>query len=228
MLQPPKFSTKFLYTNRKTKSNYVWLKYQSILKNSVLDVGADECHIMKYLNSDVKYTGIGMSGSLDVFVNLERGYIPFKNDMFDCVLCLDVLEHVENIHDVFDELCRVSRKYVIISLPNPWKGFYSILGNGPYDLERSLKYYNLPKEAPEDRHKWFYSPREANEFVRYRASKNNMRVLQIDWEGTTDDGKVRIGLLRRLLVKVLFHKSITTHDLYAGNMWVVLEKIESS
>ena len=39
MTQPPKFSTNFLYTNRETKSNYVWLKYQSILKNSVLDVG---------------------------------------------------------------------------------------------------------------------------------------------------------------------------------------------
>jgi len=180
------------------------------------------------LNSDEKYTGIGISGSLDVYVNLERGYIPFKNDMFDCVLCLDVLEHVENIHDVFDELCRISRKYVIISLPNPWKGFYSVLGHGNYDSKRSLKYYNLPKDKPDDRHKWFFSPNEAKEFVHYRASKNKMRVLQIDREGTTDDGKVRVDLLRRLLIKVLFHKSITAHDLYAGTMWAVLEKIESS
>jgi len=38
VLPPPKFNTNFLYTNRETKSKYVWLKYQSILKNRVLDV----------------------------------------------------------------------------------------------------------------------------------------------------------------------------------------------
>ena len=72
-----------------------------------------------------------------------------------------------------------------------------------------------------------FLPKEAKEFIHYRASKNNMTVLQIDRERTTDKDKVRVGFLRRLLIKVLFHKSITAHDLYAGTMWAVLEKIES-
>jgi len=37
---------------------------------------------------------------------------------FDCVLLLEVLEHLDNVHLALMELFRVSRKYVVISIPN--------------------------------------------------------------------------------------------------------------
>ncbi len=102
---------------------------------------------------------------MDRYVDLERDKLPFPDNSFDCVLCLDVLEHIENIHEIFDELCRVTCRYVIVSLPNPWADFYNMLRFGDYDVDRPLKFYGLPLEPPEDRHKWFFSNEEAEKFI---------------------------------------------------------------
>jgi hypothetical protein len=71
------------------------------------------------LDSDVDYWGIGLADGVDEVVNLEEDGVPYGDDSYMCVFCLDVLEHLDNIHEVFDELCRVSSEDVIISLPNP-------------------------------------------------------------------------------------------------------------
>jgi ubiquinone/menaquinone biosynthesis C-methylase UbiE len=47
------------------------------------------------------------------------GYdIPFDDNHFDLVTCIDVLEHVENYERFLKELLRVSKKGVFISTPN--------------------------------------------------------------------------------------------------------------
>jgi hypothetical protein len=137
------------------------------------------------------------------------------------VLCLDVLEHLENIHRVFDELCRVSGSYVIVSLPNPWASFWRLLrGDRPGQL---VKFYGLPQEPPKDRHKWFFSNEEAKNFVTYRAAKNGMRVVQTDNYGG-GEGRGWKRLLRNLAIKVLMSKYLNVENLYAGTLWAVLEK----
>jgi ubiquinone/menaquinone biosynthesis C-methylase UbiE len=48
-----------------------------------------------------------------------NGYnIPFDDNHFDLVTCIDVLEHVENYERFLKELLRVSKKGVFISTPN--------------------------------------------------------------------------------------------------------------
>jgi SAM-dependent methyltransferase len=132
------FHTKYEYKDRETKAKYVWLKYRPILKGKILDVGADECYLRQYLDNPASYLGIGLGGNPDQKVDLERESIPFPDNSFGCVLCLDVLEHLDNIHKVFDELCRVSRRYVVISLPNPWASFWSILRSGGYQPDQPM------------------------------------------------------------------------------------------
>ena len=221
---PLSFHTDFIYTDRETKARYVYLKFGHVLRGSILDVGADKCHLKHYLGKDVSYMGIGFGGSLDMKVDLEKEKIPFDDESFDCVLCTDVLEHLDNIHAVFDELCRVSRKWVIVSLPSPWRTFYSMLKNGYYAEGRAMKFDGLPIEPPEDRHKWFFSSEEAERFVAYRAAKNNMRVIQMDFDSVSNEGAGLKGLLRRLLVCILFTSSVNTRNLYTGTLWAVLEK----
>ena len=219
-----RFESDFVYNDRKSKARYVYLKYKSIMIGKLLDVGADECHLKEHLDKDTSYLGVGLGGTPDIKVNLEKEKIPFEDNFFDCVLCNDVLEHLDNIHVVFDELCRVSSKWVIISLPNAWQDFYSMLNNGYYAEDRPMKFYNLPLEPPEDRHKWFFSAEEAEKFIAYRAKKNGMNVVQIDIQGNAGEGGGLIGLVRRLFVRILFSKSVNLRNLYTGTLWAVLEK----
>ena len=86
------FHTDFKYTSRKDKPEYVWWKYRKILQGRILDVGADECGLKKFLSEGAEYIGIGLGGSADVEIDLEKEKLPYEGNSFDCVLCLDVFE----------------------------------------------------------------------------------------------------------------------------------------
>jgi SAM-dependent methyltransferase len=177
------FPPPFKYRNREEKARYVYEKYQSILDGArILDVGADACFLRYHLPPSSQYVGIGLGGDPDQVVDLEKSGIPMQDNSFDCVLCLDVLEHIENIHDVCRDLFRVARKHVVISLPNPYRDFWDMLRNGPYAADRPMKYYNLPLAKPEDRHKWFFSTDEAKKLISHCSQENNFQVIQIDSE----------------------------------------------
>ncbi len=210
-----KFHTNFKYHSRKEKPEYVWRKYGSILTGSILDVGADEGGLRAWLPEDTRYVAVGFGNGVDVEMDLDGGSLPFADNEFNCVLCLDVLEHLENIHFMFDELCRVSSNYVIISLPNPWKTFLHMLRHGHH-----MKFYNLPVEPPEDRHRWFFSPSEAEKFLQERGLKKNMSIIQLDY----GRGKQKKNHIKEFIYGLLFHKSIAIDNLTRGAQWTLLQK----
>jgi len=220
------FQTDFVYANRKEKSRYLFLKYQSRLeKSSILDVGAGQSYLRDLLDQECTYLSVGKSDpSLDMDVDLEKENLPFENNSFDCVVCLDVLEHLENIHMVFDELCRVCRRTVIISLPNAYPVFWDMLRAGEFALGTPMKYYNLPVEPPRDRHKWFFSISEAKNFVQYRAEECGMKVLQMDTESYLSEGYGMKRLLRGWARRILIPKGIDRDDLFGRTLWAVLQK----
>jgi SAM-dependent methyltransferase len=218
------YETDYRYVDRKTKARYVWLKYRTILNGRVLDVGADACHLKEQLPPETDYCGIGLGEGVDRVVNLEKELIPFSDGSFDCVLCLDVLEHIENIHAVFDEICRVTRKFAVISLPNAWLDFYNMLRYGDYRPGQAMKFYGLPLEPPADRHKWFFSADEARAFVTHRAAINKVRIVQMDHEAWSVEGQGWNRVLRTWARSILLRPSFAVDNLYAGTLWVVLER----
>jgi len=60
------------------------------------------------------------------FVQADAHKLPFQNKSFDCVVLGDILEHVLDPRKVLLEACRVSRKKVIITVPEEKR-----IGNGP-------------------------------------------------------------------------------------------------
>ena len=220
------FYTKYKYKSRKDKPKYVWLKYKEILQGRILDVGTDECGLRKFLPEGTEYIGIGLGGLVEIKINLEKSKLPYGSNSFDCVLCLDTLEHLDNIHEVFDELCRVARKYLIISLPNPWANFMGMLKGGYYNHgEFPIKFYNLPTNPPNDRHKWFYGVHEAEKFLKERGKMNGMKILQVDKENTNLNFR---KFLYRMFLKLIVHNDIDVDSLLVGSIWTVLIKSSSS
>ncbi len=220
------FTTNFQYHNRAQKAEYVWRKYQPLLRRSVLDVGADERHLASYLPAGARYWGIGLGGSPDQAIDLEMGPLPFSDSSFETVLCLDVLEHIDKVHNVFDELCRVAAKNVIISLPNAWAGILRVIMFGDYDSHHHMKFYGMPPEKPVDRHKWFLSYDEAVHFVTQRARQNHMKVIQVDPYYSIDISRPRNRLFRTLTYALLSLSKVNAENFFIGTMWVVLEKRE--
>ena len=101
----------------------------SVLKlnpKNVLEIGIGNKTVYNYL----KQSGLNMV-SCDFNKNLNPDKIgdirnlPFEDNEFDVVLACEVLEHIpfEDFPVALSELRRVSKKYVIISIPYP--GFFA-------------------------------------------------------------------------------------------------------
>jgi hypothetical protein len=221
------FKSSISYTDRRTRADYIFDKYKSILTDKVLDVGADAMYLKKKIvDTGTHYTGMGFGEGIDVNYNLEQTPYPFQDNEFGTVICFDVLEHLENIHDVFKELSRISGRFVIISLPNPWAHFFSILRKGDYSDDVKMKFYGLPTTKPDDRHRWFFSEKEARVFIEKNSAMNGLQIKQADaWgEDKKMGGNGLKGFFGRFLLKLIFRKDIDQLGLHHGTLWFVLEK----
>lgn len=105
------------------------LTYASIPKDakSLLDVGCGNGVFVNYIrtqNSEIKILAIDRSEAALKYVQSEKlvgeiNDLPVSNKSFDCVTCLEVIEHLPvTIYDKsLEELARSSSKYIIVSVP---------------------------------------------------------------------------------------------------------------
>lgn len=97
---------------------------------SVLDVGCGDGAFLNFLkaqNRGINLAGVDISDQA-LSVCRERGFqtfqadvsgaLPFKDKTFDYSVCSEVLEHIANSEDLLNEMCRISRKAVLVSMPN--------------------------------------------------------------------------------------------------------------
>lgn len=202
------------FPSRSARSEYVATRFRRFLKGKVLDVGCDEA-ALRALVPDVDYTGVDVAGEPDITLDLEEAdALPFGDSSFDCVVCVDVLEHLDNLHNTFGELIRVAIKHLIISLPNNWC-------NARRPIERGsggIGHYGLPGDPPADRHKWFFSISEAADFVREQARRHSLSIVEL--YATEKPRPLLIRGFRRLRYP-LGERYLNR---YAHTLWVVLEK----
>lgn len=164
---------------------------------------------------ELTYTGVDVGGKPDITLNLEEADgLPFEDGSFDCVLCSDVLEHLDNLHLIARELVRVARGKLIVSLPNNW-------ANARRPVERGkgeIGHYGLPSEPPPDRHKWFFGLSEAAKFFKELARQYPMRIVEM-----VANEKPRPALVRALRrLRYLSHERYLNR--YAHTLWAVYEK----
>jgi len=183
------------------------------LGESLLDVGCYEAPLREIL-SNVRYTGVDIVGNPDLTIDLETTEtLPFDDSSFDCVTCIDVLEHLDNMHRVFDQLIRVTRRYVIVSLPNCWRDARRPIERGA----GKFAHYDLPFERPVDRHKWFFNLEQIQRFYEGQAKRHGVRLVELF--ATEKPSNPVLRTLRRLR-----YPGRRYRNRYCQTLWVVYEK----
>jgi ubiquinone/menaquinone biosynthesis C-methylase UbiE len=109
-------------------------------EGKVLDVGCGDSPYRFLLNkAQTNYYGIDIADAAKFdYDNTEitafNGEdIPFEDEMFDAVICTEVLEHVEKYQKLTDELYRVMKKGARGIITIPWSARYHYI---PWDYFR--------------------------------------------------------------------------------------------
>jgi 2-polyprenyl-3-methyl-5-hydroxy-6-metoxy-1,4-benzoquinol methylase len=111
-------------------------KIMKYLKGSVLDVGCSDGALFT-LYKDIE--GIDIDKDL---IKIAKKYgkaklgsveeIPYEDNSFDTVICLEVIEHIENEKKALEELARVSKKRIVLSFPmEPFSGHPDFMDHIP-------------------------------------------------------------------------------------------------
>jgi 2-polyprenyl-3-methyl-5-hydroxy-6-metoxy-1,4-benzoquinol methylase len=129
--------------------------------NSLLDVGSGEGVVLGHINKSYEARLLGMdldrkriqvaqqlTPSESYFVG-DAQALPFEDNSFDIVIMLEVLEHVGNPSLALQEAHRVTRDYLLASVPHePWWRLGNIV---------RLKYLRNFGNTPEHIHHWTLS-----------------------------------------------------------------------
>ena len=202
------------FASMQHRIQYMVDAFGSHLGGKVLDVGCAQRYLHK-MRPDLEYTGIDMGGEPDMRINLEAiEKLPFEDGQFNGVVCCDVLEHLNNLHHTFGELVRVTNDTLIISLPNCWTAARMRIARG----HGEIGLYGLTPEAPEDRHKWFFSLTEGQAFICGMAEKHKLDL--VDARITEKPRSAAVRALRRLRHPVREHYL----NRYAHTLWAVFKK----
>lgn len=105
-------------------------RYISKKNRNVIDIGCGDGFLLHCLTKRLKcdFWGLDISAvrikrlkNRLPFIRTVKGDIlklPFENNQFDAVICSEVLEHVPNFEKAINELIRITKKELIITVPN--------------------------------------------------------------------------------------------------------------
>jgi 2-polyprenyl-3-methyl-5-hydroxy-6-metoxy-1,4-benzoquinol methylase len=132
--------------------------------------------------------------------------LPFRKGCFEIVLCTEVLEHLPNPRIGFHEICRVSRKLILVTVP----GYHSLL----FYIARDLRLSSLLGAKREKRRVW--DPSSGHTF------EIPMEEL-VMW--TKDEGLHPIFLQERLYFNPLSFRFVTFFICFFKILHSILSKI---
>ncbi len=130
----PKHYFNQIYDSKERFISY-WHQIDEIVKlkpKKILEIGVGNKFVSNYLKSrGFNITTIDIDKRLKPDVVGDILKLPFKDQSFDVIVCYEVLEHIpyENLQRALREMHRVSKKYVIISLPdsNPYYPIFMLI-----------------------------------------------------------------------------------------------------
>ena len=146
---------------------------KKILKNekgSLLDLGCRDQILKKFLNQNINYTGVDITqnkAASNVIMDLNSDF-RFEKNSFDYIAAVDVIEHIDKPLKVINECLNISKKMVIINLPNV--AYYEFILK--FALKGDLgKQYHFSGKKEDDKHCWFTNYHNINLFFKKNFSE---------------------------------------------------------
>jgi ubiquinone/menaquinone biosynthesis C-methylase UbiE len=142
--------------NEKMKKNREKIIFEMIPKdvNTILDIGGGN----SMFKEKYKVITIDVVCDADIKQDLNKNQrLNLKSNNFDLIVMNQILEHLANVEEIVNESKRISKKYILIGLPNEitfTDRLYFLIGKPRW------KGYNLYG------HKHFFTIEEADKFVK--------------------------------------------------------------
>jgi SAM-dependent methyltransferase len=150
-----------VYTNNNATSlfseRFIWIieNYMpNCVSKNILEIGCGDGGVIQFLKTTAKIYGLDASESgiqqcknkgLDVkLYDASNDAIPFDDNFFDYIICLETLEHLENPQHCFEEVkrCLKPSGSFIISIPNP-RTLHEFIYPGLFEFPNFVKYLSL-------------------------------------------------------------------------------------
>jgi hypothetical protein len=179
-----------------------------------LDVGCRDCALKVYVADLVKeYRGVDLyqnkDNSVDFVANFKDG-LKMPDNTYDCVVALDLVEHLDDFTGGMDELLRIANKDLFVMIPN--SAHLLLRLNFLFKAQISNK-YNLEYGMGEDRHRWLTILSQTDKYMKdYAAAKK----LKLERYYFTDGKKIILEKICRFLR--------LPPNLYVWSMLYVLKK----
>lgn len=145
-------------------------------KYTLIDLGCRTRDLLPLLDKCDEYIGTDYESSENVVACDLEGALPFEDNSFDIVCCLDVLEHLENVHGAISEIKRVAKTAAIISLPNiaHWTFRLRFLTKGY--LSGKYIFHDTPVI---DRHRWVTNYSDSKIFITNNFGVENVEFFNV-------------------------------------------------
>ena len=144
----------------------------------ILDVGCGTGYITDIINRsmDVNIICCDMNSNRISFAKTQFDletiiaditHLPFKNSSFDTVLAIEIIEHLPTLESAINEIKRVSKKNVIITVPNDP---YFMIAN--FLRGKNLKHFGNPPDHINHFNKKTLKSLLSKNYLRGEISKN--------------------------------------------------------
>jgi len=163
---------------------FTWAsKYQIVaecianMSGILVDVGARDRVLRQHLQaSKLQYLSSDIVPGHDFRWDLEKP-LDVPDNSFEVVVALDVLEHIERIHDAFRELIRITKEKLFVSFPNMTCLSFRLHFFRYGQLSGK---YTLPTVPQDDRHRWLTSYPQVCTFVQHVVQTARCDVQRYD------------------------------------------------
>lgn len=149
---------KYEYTiERKGQTEWIFNKLIPENAKTCLDIGSGRALTKNFLaNKFSKYVSLDIENA-DIIQDLNKDeIISIKDNSFDIVILSNILEHLVNPNIILKEAIRISKKYLIIGLPNEY----------PLSRRLDILFGNWDDRIYPYGHKHFFSLKSIDKFIK--------------------------------------------------------------